>query len=241
MRLGIEAGESTLEIAEREGIRGVPVFVEQIEAQGLQAVLAPIRERRLEVCQVGAFGFNPLSTDLARQAQQAALLEKIIPLAAEQIGCRYIVICGGNYHPSGFLHGDGRNFSEQALDQVARALEPLVGLAEKYGACLSIEPYIKTAICSPERFLALHQKIGSDSLRVNIDVTSFYGYWEMWDPSGTVTKVCSSLAGHYGLGHIKDLALLEGFPHPGRPGAAGLQPDRLGPGAGADGAAPAAG
>lgn len=211
MRLGIEAGKDTLDVAVREGIRGVPIFADEIDSKGVKATLSPIRDRGLEVCQIGAFGFNPLSTDLDRQAAQRRLVEKIIPLAVEEIGCPYVVICGGNYHPSGFLQGDSRNFSDEAVDVIASELTPMVQLAEKYGAKLCIEPYIKTAICTPESFIALHKKIGSDALRINIDVTSFYGYWEMWDSARLISHVCTSLKGHYGLGHIKDICLAEGF------------------------------
>lgn len=211
MRLGIEAGTLTLDIAVNEGILGVPVFADALLRDGIKAHLSPIRERGLEVCQIGAFGFNPLSIDFVNQKNQKEQLERIIPLAVEEIGCPFIVICGGNFHPSGFLFGDPRNNSDDALDRIALELDPFIKLAEKYGAILSVEPYIKTAINTPERFLALNRKVGSDSLRINIDVTSFYGYWEMLDPSSTVQHVCKTLAGHYGLGHIKDLSLTEGF------------------------------
>jgi sugar phosphate isomerase/epimerase len=97
------------------------------------------------------------------------------------------------------------------LDEIARELKPLLTLAEKYGVKLSIEPYLKTAIYAPERFLALREKVGSDALRINIDVTSFYDYWDMWDSRETDEQVCTRLAGHYGLGHIKGIALNEGF------------------------------
>ena len=87
----------------------------------------------------------------------------------------------------------------------------MVRLAEQHGVKLTIEAYLKTAINSPERFLALHKLIGSDALRVNVDVTSLYDYADLLDPTETVAHVCTSLAGHYGLGHIKEIALAEGF------------------------------
>ena len=43
---------------------------------------------------------------------------------------------------------------------------------------------MKTAVSSPERFLALKEKVGSDALKVNIDVTSYYDYRDFIDPSG---------------------------------------------------------
>jgi len=211
MRLGLEAGAQTLDIAAEHGIRGVPVSAEQLVTVGVGPVLAPLRERGLEVCQIGAFGYNPLSMDRGRQAREAATLERVIPLARET-GCPYIVICGGNYHPSGFGAADPRNLQQQALDEVARALVPMAALAEKHSAKLAIEPYLKTVVSTPERFLALQEKVGSDALCVNIDVTSLYsGFWDLLDPRQTVEHICTTLAGHYGLGHVKEIALADGF------------------------------
>jgi len=210
MRLGLEAGAQTLDVAAEQNVAGVPISAEQLVTTGVQATLAPLRERGLEVCQIGAFGFNPLSLDREGQARQRQILEAAIPLAGET-GCRYIVICGGNYDPSGFGRAHPRNYREEALDETARGLAPVVHLAERHGAMISIEPYLKTAISTPERFLALKEKVGSDALRVNLDVTSFYGYWDMWDPLSSVQHTCATLAGHYGLGHVKDVALQDGF------------------------------
>ena len=206
MRLGIEAGSHTLEVAVQEGVAAVPISAAELAEKGVQRTLAPLKERGLTACQIGAFGYNPLCVDPV----QKSVLEQAIPLAAET-GCPYIVICGGNYHPSAFLSGDRRNFTDAALDTIADELSPLVRLAERHDARLCIEPYIKTAICSPERFLALQARIGSPAMRINVDVTSFYGYWEMWNSSRTVEHVCTALAGHYGLGHLKDLTLADGF------------------------------
>jgi sugar phosphate isomerase/epimerase len=192
------------------GIKGVPIAAQQLVEEGVAAILAPLKENGLQVCQIGAFGYNPLSTDKEKQAQQADTVRQAIPLAAET-GCPYIVICGGNYHPSGFGAGDARNFTDGALDELAQALAPMLALAEQHGAKLAIEPYLKTAIYTPERFLALYDRLQSDALRINIDVTSLYAYWDLWDSTERVEHVCTMLAGHYGLGHLKEVALMEGF------------------------------
>lgn len=210
MRLGIEAGSHTLKVAVEQGITGVPIYAQQLVDDGVRATLAPLQAQGLAVCQIGAFEYNPLSTDRAQQEQHKRMLERAIPLAAET-GCPYIVICGGNYHPSGFGAGDERNFTAQALDDIAAELTPLVRLAEKYGVKLSIEAYLKTAIYAPERFLALYEKVGSEALCVNIDVTSLYTYWDLWDATEIVHNTCTTLAGHYGLCHIKEIGLSEGF------------------------------
>jgi sugar phosphate isomerase/epimerase len=210
MRLGLEAGAKTLELAVEHRIKGVPISADQLVNDGVNKTLAPLRERGLAVCQIGAFGFNPLSTDREGQEQQRTLLARAIPLAPET-GCTYIVICGGNYHPSGFTAVDPRNLGEAALHEMAQALAPLVALAEQHGVKLSIEPYLKTAIYNAERFLALEALVKSNALRINIDVTSLYNYEDLLDPRETVRRFCTLAAGHYGLGHIKEIALAEGF------------------------------
>lgn len=211
MRLGLEAGAHTHDLAVELGISGVPIDAGRLVNDGVDATLAPLQARGLSVCQIGLFMFNPLSSDIEAQAKHAATLTNVIPLAAET-GCPYIVINGGNYHPSAYGDGDARNFTPTALDKVAEALKPHLEAAEKYGAKLSIEAYLKTAVNSPETFLALKDRLGGpDALRCNIDVTSLYDYHDLWDPDQKVAHVCTSLAGHYGLGHIKGVALKSGF------------------------------
>ncbi|MCU0501709.1 MAG: sugar phosphate isomerase/epimerase, partial [Anaerolineae bacterium] len=190
MRLGLDAGAHTLDLAVELGIRGVPISAEQLVRDGVAATLAPLHERGLQVCQIGAFGFNVLSTDRAKQARQQTLLEQAIPLAAAT-GCPYIVICGGNYHPSGFGAGDARNDTGVALDEIAAGLAPVLALAEQYGVRLSIEPYLKTAISSAGRFVALWERVKSPALRANVDVTSLYDYADMWQPAETVRRTCA--------------------------------------------------
>ena len=210
MRLGLEAGKHAPDWAVELGIRGVPISADVLVQNGVDATLAPLRARGLAVCQIGAFGYNPLSADRERQVAQAATLAQAIPLAPET-GCTYITICGGNRHPSGFGAGDAYNTTDAALDEVAEALAPLLALAERHGVKLAIEAYLKTAVYSADRFLALQARVGSHALRCNVDVSSLYDYWDLWDPRAKVEQTCTGLAGHHGLGHLKEVALKEGF------------------------------
>jgi sugar phosphate isomerase/epimerase len=210
MRLGLEAGQYTLSLAAELGIRGVPIDGAALVGQGVDATLAPLKEQGLEVCQVGMFGFNPLSTDTTAARRQTELLRQVIPLVP-RTGCRYIVIGPGNYHPSGFGHFDRRNFEPAAIRALAEALKPLVSPAEAHGVCLSVEPYLKGVIHSPERFRTLHSLVRSDALRANVDPSSLYSFWESLRPQATVEAVCNGLAGHYGLVHIKEVGVWEGF------------------------------
>lgn len=206
MRLGLEAGKETLELAVQHGVKGVPIGAAQLVKDGVEATLAPLTERGLSVCQIGAFGFNALRVD----PEQQRILEAAIPLAA-QTGCPYIVIGPGSYQAAAFAAADARNFSDAALDEMAVALAPLLELAEAHGAYLTVEAYLKAAVNGPERFLALQERVQSPALKCNIDPTSLYDFQDLVEPSGLVERVCTGLAGHYGLVHLKEVALSEGF------------------------------
>jgi sugar phosphate isomerase/epimerase len=206
MQIGIEAGAHTFALAAELGVCGVPIDGAQLAKQGVAHTLAPLTERNLRVCQIGAFGFNALNVDM----QQKQMLETIIPLAGAT-GCPYIVIGPGNYSANAFGATDRRNFSAPALDEMARTLEPLLALAEAHGATLSIEAYLKGAIHSTGSFLDLWQRVQSPALTVNIDPSSLYDFRDFVDPAPLVEDICTKLAGHYGLVHIKEVALADEF------------------------------
>ncbi|MXU64390.1 sugar phosphate isomerase/epimerase family protein [Oceanomicrobium pacificus] len=211
MRLGIEAGADTIEAAVELGIRGVPVDAAELASKGVGATLSTLKKHGLEVCQIGAFGFNPLSEDEAAQETQKDLLREVIPMAADT-GCPYIVICGGNHHPSGFGDFDPRNWTEGAFDELVVTLQPFVALAARHGAKIAIEPYLKTAINHPERFHRLRERLSHpEALVANVDVTSLYDFRDYARPDQICREVCQGFSGVYGLGHIKDIGLEPGF------------------------------
>jgi len=181
MRLGIECGEHTEAVAKKHGIQGVGIGLDDLVANGVEKTVAPVHEKGFQVCQIGAFGFNALQDSEEQKSQLQRLIKGLE--FAPQTGCRYIVIGVGNYHPSGFFDIDSRNRTTAALEKYAEHLKPAIEAAEKYGSAICIEPYIKGAIYSPEAFLQLKEMVGSDALRINIDVTSLYDLSDMIDPT----------------------------------------------------------
>jgi sugar phosphate isomerase/epimerase len=210
LKMGIEAGGDTVALAKEAHFKGVPITLDDLIRDGVEKTLLPLQEAGLAPCQVGAFGFNPLHPDREYREEMDRRMQKAIPLA-QKAGCPWIVINGGNLHPSGFLHGDPWNFTREARTTVAQRLQPLLKQAEQHGVRISIEPYIKSCVCSVEAFLDIREQTGSEALRINIDVTNFYDLGDMWDPSPKIRDVCRGLEGHYGLVHLKEVALREGF------------------------------
>jgi sugar phosphate isomerase/epimerase len=210
MKLALEAGAPTMELAAKNRVRGVPISAQDLAAKGVEATLAPLRERGLEAAQIGAFGWNPLHPDPAVLATQTQIVTKAIELAPGT-GCRVVVLSCGNHQASAFGAADRRNRSPEAIARYAAALRPLLERAEHAGVLLSIEAYIKGVVWSPEAYLQLEARAGSKALRCNLDVSSLYDLADLIDPAPRCREICSKLAGHVGLVHIKDAGLAEGF------------------------------
>jgi sugar phosphate isomerase/epimerase len=210
MNLGLEAGKQTLDLAVTLGVRGVPIHGGTLVAQGVEAVMAPLRQRGLMACQINAFGWNPLAPDGEAVERERRNLEVLISLAPET-GCRWIMISPGNAHPNLFGCHHPLNDTPEALDIYARGLEPLLALAEAKGVCLTVEPYLKGVVQNAGRFLGLHRRVPSPALRCNLDVSSSYDYRTALDPMPFVRESCAALAGHYGLVHLKEVTVMEGF------------------------------
>ncbi|NOZ20448.1 MAG: sugar phosphate isomerase/epimerase [Planctomycetes bacterium] len=196
-------------VAKEIGATGLPLSINALAERGPEAAAKPIRDAGMSACQIGAFGFNPLSPNRAEQKKQEDMLAKAIPLAAAT-GCPYLVINSGNYDEAGFMRGHPDNFTDRALDEVAVALDPVLSLAEQHGAKIVIEPMVHCVVSVPERFLALKERVKSNALRVNLDICNFFTLKDMWQPAEAVKRICGLLAGHYDLVHCKDLTVSQG-------------------------------
>ncbi len=213
MKLGLQFNGGEAErLIERHGVTTVPAGLPQVLAQKPEDLKRSFESKGLSICYFAFFGFNPVHPDTEKVASARAQLEQAMPLVGDA-GCSDIVINGGNYTPgaNGFGAAHPDNFSPGALDDVARQLAPLLELAERHSVFLSIEPYIHCVVNSPERFLSLKEKTGSDHLTICLDVCNFYHYADLWQPTQHADRVCSALAGHYRFVHVKDMKFTPGF------------------------------
>jgi len=210
MRLGLSVGPFTHDLAVEEGIKGVPLNnAVALLNSGVDQVLAPLKARGLEVCQIALWSFNPLAPDRQKQEALRKQLEQIIPLLPAT-GHPSILLNAGNHGTQAYGAAHRYNFTDRALDDAARALAPLAKLAETHGVTVLIEPFVQNVISTPERFLVLKEKVGSDALMCNLDLCNFYTFQSMMNPTETARHVCETLGGHYTMAHVKDLAMVPG-------------------------------
>jgi sugar phosphate isomerase/epimerase len=210
MKLALEAGPATLDLARELAVAGVPLDADALLRDGPAAALAPLRERGLAPCQIGAFFFNPLDPDVAARTAAAARVARLIPLAAEA-GCPFIAFAAGSRASDIFGGAHPGNLADDALADAAASLAPLAALAERHGVRLSLEPHIRSVLATPERGAALCARVGSPALRVTFDVSNFYEFFDLLDPECMRRRCETSLAACCGIVHFKEIAVLPGF------------------------------
>lgn len=210
MRLAIEAGPETAAAAEKLGIKGVPIDGGALLEKGVAATLAPLQEKGFVPCQVGAFFLNSLSPDAKAREEAIGRMQRLIPLAAEA-GCPWIAFPAGSCQPDTFGGADPRNLSAKALDTAAEALAPLARLAEQHHVKLTLEPHIRSVIATPERAAALCAKVGSPALRITFDVSNFYDFLDLLDPTEMIERCGKALKPWCGLVHLKEVVVTDGF------------------------------
>jgi sugar phosphate isomerase/epimerase len=210
MKLALEAGPATLDLARELAVAGVPLDADTLLRDGPAATLAPLRERGLSPCQIGAFFFNPLDPDLAARAASAERVARLIPLAAEA-GCPFIAFAAGSRATDIFGGADPGNLADNALAEAASTLAPLADLATRHGVRLTLEPHIRSVLATPERAAALFARVGSPALRVTLDVSNFYDFFDLLDSEPMRLRCETALAPCCGIVHFKEIAVLPGF------------------------------
>jgi sugar phosphate isomerase/epimerase len=210
MKLALEAGPATLDLARELAVPGVPLDADTLLRDGPAAALAPLRERGLAPCQIGAFFFNPLDPDLAARAAAAERVARLIPLAAEA-GCPFIAFAAGSRASDIFGGSHPGNLQDNALADAAASLAPLAALASRHSVRLSLEPHVRSVLSTPERGASLCARVGSPALRVTFDVTNFYGFFDLLDPESMRVRCETALAPCCGIVHFKEIALAPGF------------------------------
>jgi len=209
MKLGLVCGPDSPRIAHKLKVNGVSVNAADLIADGGKAKLASLHELGLEPCQIAAFGFNPLTSDLKDRQANEQIVEAALPYL-QRTGCQDLVVNGGNRHPSGFAGSHRDNYTDAILDEIARALEPWIKRCEEYKVNLTIEPHIQCAIDTPERFLKLKALIGSSRVMVTLDTCNFLHFKDLWNPFPRIADICAQLKGHYTSVHLKNVDLAPG-------------------------------
>ncbi len=97
------------------------------------------------------------------------------------------------------------NATEKAFAQCKAAFEKLARQAEKTGAVITIEPYWKNIIDSPERAEKLFKEIDSPALKLVMDPCNYYRKDDLARMDPMMEEIFRRVGAHTAIAHAKDV------------------------------------
>ncbi len=208
MRLGLGLGgqgldtKALIEQAKAYGVSGLLLDVSEVRKMPIADWRRQLAENDLEVVQVGAWALNPLrSTPRTTQIARDAIA------AAADLGSRYIVLGGGTKNPNHSFCGHPDNFTDEAIDEAATSLKPLVREAEGAGVVVTLEIHFATVLTDWRACRKLLEEIDSPAVKINLDAANMIRYNDYWNSSDYIREGVESLAGMIETCHAKDVVM----------------------------------
>lgn len=150
--------------------------------------------------------FNMTHPDAEVIAAGMKSLEAICA-AAEMLNCPLVTLCTGSmdaedqwrYHPD--------NNSQHAWDTLIVSMRKALGIAEKYGVALGIEPELANVVNSAQKARRLIDSMESPLLKVIFDPANLFEEATLEQQHNVVQEALELLGGDIAIAHAKDRAL----------------------------------
>lgn len=155
---------------------------------------------------VAVFGYqNLVAPDPARRQEARTRMENLIK-NWRRLGCANISTETGTLNAKSQWLGSPENSTEEAYQRFRAAIGDLVGLAEKSGAVISIEPYWRNIIDSVDRAERLFRDISSSSLKLVMDPCNYLRKEDLPRQGAVLEEMFRRLGKQIVVAHAKDVA-----------------------------------
>jgi sugar phosphate isomerase/epimerase len=181
---------------------GLASMPDAIERETAEQVATQALAHRVKVVAVSGT-YNMIHPDLAVRAAGHARLETIAQACAA-MGTRLITLCTGTRDPVDMWHEHPDNRTPAAWSDLVASMEIAIGIADRYGVDLGIEPELANVIDSAERAKALIDEMGSARLRIVLDPANLFDVLPLSQQRATVAAAIELLADRISLAHAKD-------------------------------------
>lgn len=205
MKLGlglIDADAAQIVHSAREhGATGILIgdwHFRETKADQLSGMLA---ENNLEICQFGAFGFNPLLPTKEKEKQTY----KQIELAAF-LGAKTIVFSGGTYNPNKNYCAHPDNYTDKAIIEAAKTLRPLVQKATSANIIACLEIHFATVLTDWAACKRMVEAIDAP-VKLNLDAANMIRFEHYWNTTAFLRQGLETIGEHIATIHAKDIIL----------------------------------
>jgi len=183
---------------------GLPSMPDAIGPGVAEAVAQAARAEGLAVAAVSGT-YNMIHPDKAVRAAGLRRLE-VLAGACGAMGTSLITLCTGTRDPDDQWRGHPDNGSPEAWRDLLAELELAIGIAERHGLRLGIEPELSNVIDSAAKARLLLETLGSPVLAVVLDPANLFETGPLDEQRELVAAAVELVGEHLIMAHAKDRA-----------------------------------
>lgn len=167
---------------------------------------------------VGLFGYyNPIDLDPQRRKKGEARLE-LLARHWKRFGSPIISLETGTYNKESEFADDPKNWTEEGYQAVKNVFQRWAELAEKTGAIIAPEIYVRNVINGVERAARLLQDVNSPALKITMDPCNYYRNEDLPKMKPMLDEMFKRLGPQIVIGHAKDVKAAPDWPDLPAPG-----------------------
>ena len=151
------------------------------------------------------------AVDPAPRERVIAKIQRATEIAA-QLGAQSFLLRPGSLNPAGPWTPHRDNHKPEQIGGLVETLRPLAEKAEQEGVVLAMETHVVSIMDPPEKCRQIVEAVGSDHLRLILDVVNhFQSLQQVYNSGEFVGHIMEELGAISPVAHIKDLRLSNGL------------------------------
>jgi sugar phosphate isomerase/epimerase len=183
---------------------GLAPMPDHIGPEQATAVAAAAKDHGFSVAAVSGT-YNMIHPDKAvREAGHARLA--VLASRCALMGTRMITLCTGSRDAQDQWRWHRDNDTADAWRDLLQSMEVAIGIADRYGIDLGIEPELANAVSSAGKAAQLIRELRSPCLKIVLDPANLFERTSLEEQRRILSDATDLLGGHIAMAHAKDRA-----------------------------------
>jgi sugar phosphate isomerase/epimerase len=181
---------------------GLPSMPASVPDETIAAIADAARGTGVTLCALSGT-YNMAHPDPRARDEGLRNLRAVIKAAAA-LSIPLVTLCTGTRDPNDQWAHHSDNSDPSAWADMAREMEKALGLAERHGVDLGIEPEQANIVTSAADAMRLIAEMGSKRLKIVLDPANLFERASATDARAIVADAVERTAGHVAMAHAKD-------------------------------------
>lgn len=167
------------------------------------------RDANLNIVAISGYT-NIIHPDPAKREENLAYLKTLLKFARD-LGTPYVISETGTYNPESDWVYHPKNGTEEAYEEVCKAILDLSKFAYDYGAQFLVENYTQNVIGSVEQVARLFADVNHPGLGLLLDPTNYFTGDNIGNVDGVINHIFNVLGDKVKVAHAKDIKPTDDF------------------------------